>query len=312
MPELIASDTVSPLSDLRLPHELRSVWFVRMLIGGLLLATAALKIGAPAESAKVAAVYGIPPLLSAAAVQVELAFAALLIFGCWPRQTLFAAAALFALFGAFSAYRGLAGYESCGCFGAFQVNPWITAALDAGMVCLAAWGGWRSPGGARQELKPLWIAGGAYAVLGFSAAAVVAFGGASSPAGPAFLEGDGIVILDPESWVGKPFPLASYLGPAIPLQEGRWTILIHHHDCPHCQEAAPQYERLAETATDRRVVLIETPPYGESDSVEGAALRSRLSDSREWFVQTPVEIEVDAGIVTGASAMLPAIATQRP
>lgn len=312
MTEPIASKGVSSLSDVRLPRELRSVWFVRMLIGGLLLATAALKIGSPAESAKMSVAYGIPPLLSAAAVQVELAFAALLIFGCWPKQTLGAVAALFALFGAFSAYRGLAGYESCGCFGAFQVNPWITAALDAGLLCLAAWGAWRLPRGARQELQPFLLAGGAYAVLGFSAATVMALGAGASHADAALFEGDGTIILDPDSWVGKPFPLASYLDPAIPLQEGRWTILIHHHDCPHCQEAAPQYERLAETVGDRRVLLVETPPYGEGDSAEGAALRSRLSDDREWFVQTPVEIEVDAGIVVDASAKLPAIATDGP
>ena len=94
-----------------------------LLIAGLLLATAALKVFSPAESASLAVAYNIPPILAAAVVQAELALAILLLFGLWPKKVLLAAAGMCAVFGAFSIYRGWAGYESCGCFGSLQVNP---------------------------------------------------------------------------------------------------------------------------------------------------------------------------------------------
>ena len=277
-----------------------------LLIAGLLLVTAALKVASPAESATLAVAYHVPPLLTAVVVQAELALAVLLLFGLWPRKTLLAAAGMFALFGAFSIYRGWAGYESCGCFGAIKVNPWITAALDGAMLILAAWGAWRSPAEPPHESKRLYLAGSAYALAGVLAAADMM---AQAPVSAA--DAGGLVILEPETWIGKPFPLATHLAPELSFDEGRWTVLLYHHDCPHCQEAVPQYERLAIIGSDRRVVLIETPPYSVDQSPEGAALRARLSDAREWFVQTPVEIRVDEGTVVSASLDLPSVVEEQ-
>ena len=292
------------------PQQPRSVFFVRLLIVALLLATAALKILTPAESATMAVAYHIPPLLTAMVVQVELALAALLLFGCWPKRTLLAAAVMFALFGAFSCYRGWAGYESCGCFGSFKVNPWITAALDGTLLLLAAWGAWKSPAEHHHELKRFYYAGSVYAVAGLLAAAGMIAIAPSSLGDAAFSDADGLIVLEPETWIGKPFPLTPHLSPEVPLHKGRWTILIHHHDCPHCQEAVPQYERLAVADNNRRIVLVETPPYGEIALTEQGAIRTRLSNNREWFVQTPVEIQVDAGVVVSTSLDLPAIAAE--
>ena len=258
-----------------------------------------------------AVAYSIPPLLTAMVVQAVLALAALLLFGWWPKRTLLATAAVFALFGAFSSYRGWAGYESCGgCFGSFHVNPWITATLDGAMLLLAAWGAWRSPAEHHYQLKRFYYAGSAYAVAGLLAAAGMMASAPSSLTDVAFSDTNGLIVLEPETWIGKPFPLAPHLTPEVPLREGRWTILIHHHDCSHCQEAVPQYEQLAVAENGRRIVLIETPSYGEMGSTQQRALRTRLSDDREWFVQTPVEIQADAGVVVSASLDLPAIAAE--
>lgn len=292
------------------PPQGRSVIFVRLLLAGLLLTTAALKVLSPAESATMAVAYSIPPLLTALIVQAELALAALLLAGCSPKRTLLAAAVMFALFGTFSTYRGWAGYESCGCFGSFKVNPWITVLLDHAMLLLAAWGAWESPVEHRHALKRLYYAGGLYAVTGLLAASGMIASAPASLGDAAFSGADGLIVLEPETWIGKTFPLTSYLSPEISLHEGRWTILIHHHDCPHCQEAVPQYERLAIADKDRHIVLIETPPHGEIALTKQGALRTRLSEDREWFVQTPVEIQVDDGVVVSTSLDLPAIAAE--
>ena len=94
------------------------VALTRYAVAVLLLTSAILKAVSPAESAALAAGYSIPPWLTAAAVQLELLVAAALVFGCWQRWTLRLTIGLFSIFAAFSLYRAVAGYESCGCFGA--------------------------------------------------------------------------------------------------------------------------------------------------------------------------------------------------
>lgn len=293
------------LDSLRTP---RGVFLIRLMIGGLFLTTAALKVFTPAESAALAITYNVSPLLTAAVVQAELVLAILLLFGCWTKRVLVASAVLFAIFGIFSAYRGWAGYESCGCFGSLKVNPWITATLDGIMLLLAVWAA-RKLNSPRQETKPVrfYLAGGAYALAGLLAAVVMIGTAPLSLTDGSFSDAGGLVILEPNSWMGQPFPLGSQLTPEIAFDKGHWTLLLYHHDCPHCQVAVPRYEQLAREDNERRVVLIETPPYGSEEPSEGAAIRVRLSDAREWFVQTPVEIQISDGVVVRASLDLPAI-----
>jgi len=200
MPESSASIGASPADVAHSPREPLSVWLVRLSIGGFLLATTALKVLSPAESAAMAVAYHIPPVLTATVVQAELALAVLLLFGLWPKRVFFAAAAMFAIFGAFSVYRGWAGYESCGCFGSFKVNPWITAALDGVMLILAVWAAWHTPNERRMEPKRLYFAGGSYALAGLLAAVgMIALAPASS------IDSGGLVVLEPETWIGSRF-----------------------------------------------------------------------------------------------------------
>jgi hypothetical protein len=287
---------------------------IRLLVGGLLLMAAALKIWSTADSAALAVAYDIPPLLTAVVVQTEFLLAALLLFGCWTRQALIASAFLFGGFSAFSVFRGLAGFESCGCFGSFKVNPWITAVLDLCILVAASWGAWKlaSP---RERIQPwrLYGAGVSYAlaavagVVGFVAQAPTAL----TQGYDTIAEDGGLIVLEPEDWIGQPFPLTKHLTPEINVNKGRWILLLYHHDCPQCQQALPQYERLAANqalvGSDQSVVLIETPPFEAASLHHEGILHARLADSHEWFVQTPVEIRIEEGIVISASLDLPAV-----
>jgi hypothetical protein len=104
------------------------------------------------------------------------------------------------------------------------------------------------------------------------------------------------------------------LAPKINVGEGRWILLLYHHDCPHCQEALPQYERLAANqsvvGSDQRVALVETPPFESATPHIEGIFHARLTDAHEWFVQTPVEIQVENGIVVSASLDLPAVSSE--
>jgi hypothetical protein len=292
---------------------------IRLIVGGLLLTAAALKIWSPADSAALAVAYDIPPLLTAVVVQTEFLLAALLLFGCWTRQTLIASAFLFGVFSAFSVFRGLAGFESCGCFGSFKVNPWVTAVLDVCLFVAASWGAWKlaSPRERIQRWR-LYGAGGCYAlaavagVVGFVAQAPTAL----TQGYDTIAEDEGLIVLEPEDWIGQPFPLTKHLAPEINVNKGRWILLLYHHDCPQCQQALPQYERLAANQTavgsDQRVALVETPPFESAPPSTEGIVHARLADTHEWFVQTPVEIQVENGVVVSASLDLPAVSSELP
>lgn len=57
-------------------------------------------------------------------MELEIAFGFWLIGGLLPRTTWLAAVGCFTMFCGVTLYKGLGGWESCGCFGRVSVNPW--------------------------------------------------------------------------------------------------------------------------------------------------------------------------------------------
>ena len=111
----------------------------------------------------------------------------------------------------------------------------------------------------------------------------------------------GIVVLDSEAWIGRPLPIAQWVD--VDFAQGQWIVLFYRRNCQDCLEALARYEELASQLHDQRVALIEVPPYGEDaiDAGRGMAFCGKLSSEREWFVKTPLEIQITGGIVTHSS-----------
>lgn len=289
-------------------HTSRLQWprIVAFAAAVLLLVSAVLKTLSPTEAATLATAYQIPLWLTAVVVQIELMMAVVLLAEIRLRSTLLAVALLFSLFSIFSGYRVWLGAESCGCFGPVKVPPLITTALD---LCLAAAAALASRLVINEQARPgcFKAAGVAYAVAGVLAVLVFC---ARVPTTATALsvqaEGE-LVILDPESWVGKAFPLSRHLVPEVDISSGDWVVLFFHHDCPDCQAAIPRYDALA-SDYGRHVLLVEVPPCGPRPPAVRAAKVARLTDDNEWFVQAPIEMTIARGIVAGASLELPAIA----
>jgi len=192
------------------------------------------------------------------------------------------------------------------------INPWYTATLDLliGFSLLR----WRPKGqervlaiGPRQfrtramGVLVMWLSVGvptAFAMGSFRDTA-----GGLSAAG--IVSGDGeIVVLEPETWIGKRFPLLKYIDIGDRLDEGRWVVVLYHHDCQSCQEALPTYRRLAAELARQPAVasfaLIEIPPYGPMEGMgplRHVCQNGRVTDSHRWFVQTPTILALDDGIV---------------
>lgn len=302
----LSDPTYSKVS--RLPGRL-----IVSVVGFFLIATAILKTLWPADVARLEAAYALPSSLTALGVQIELAVGLWLLSGWRLTVARSATISLFVVFAIFSLYRALAGHESCGCFGQFTVNPWWTFILDVTVViCLTI-----VPQNVLQAIprsSPMRAAAfvGGYVVMVAITLSPFFWPQRSAADAPGVSVKSGLMILDPGKWIGKQFPIGEFLSPRVNLEYGEWTVLIYHHDCPQCQAALPSYYALAELSAanggNRRILLIETPPYANKmrDAVT-AAVHVRLADEQEWFVQTPIEIQIQDGQVSAVSKALTAL-----
>jgi hypothetical protein len=108
---------------------------------------------------------------------------------------------------------------------------------------------------------------------------------------------DGLVVLEPEKWVGKQFPLFNEIDTDGNLSTGSWIIVLYHHDCSKCRAVLPLYRRLP-PQDGGQIVLVEVPPFDEREIQPSTILQyARLNADKEWFVSTPAEILLRNGTV---------------
>ncbi len=218
----------------------------------------------------------------------------------------------FSGFALVSFYKGISGQATCGCFGRVPVNPWYTFALDAAAVLALL--RWRPRGESRSHVHtfPRFAT---VSALGLLVGTPVALATWTEPVGTLtdlgeLLPDGKTILLKPESWVGKRFPLLEHIDIGDQLVEGEWLVLLYHHDCPKCREAIPRYEALGRDSDPSRskmkVALDEAPPHavsgtGPADHI-GTCFRGRLRSVRNWFVETPVAVRVGDGVVLEVSS----------
>jgi hypothetical protein len=282
---------------------------VRIVLGSLLLIAAGLKAHQLATEPVLSTGLLDSRWLLMATVELELLFGLWLLGNIWPKPTWAMALACFGLFTCVSLYKALSGDANCGCFGRVSVNPWYTATLDLSAVFSLLL--WRPKG--RESVIPLhfgrlprqavavlavWLCVGLPAALAMGSYTDATL----SEAGE--IVGDGkIVVLKPETWVGKRFPLLGHTDIGSRLARGMSLVLLHRHDCSACREAATQYEALAKDFSARTncptVALLECPPYAENGpTAEDASLvTGRLSDAEEWRLSGPESVLIDDGRV---------------
>ncbi len=279
---------------------------IRLSLGGILLIAAALKahqlsIEPTLETSLLTSRYFLVGI-----VEFEILLGLCLIAGVFYRAVWLISLACFALFACVSLYKALVGEATCGCFGSVQVNPWYTFALDSAAVfALIRWrpalartmepASERRPVSHYAPLVAVWLVvslSAAWGMTRFEAATVSAKGD--------FIGDSEIVILEPETWVGKRFPLFDHIDIGSRLTKGGWVILLYHHDCSQCLEVLPEYEQLARKEPNKLVALVEVPPsvYNNDGGLIGPVLHGRLHNTKEWFVQTPTEIRLSNGDVT--------------
>lgn len=242
-------------------------------------------------------------------VEFELALGIWLLSGLFKRAAWLVALGCFSLFCCVTLYKALAGYGSCGCFGAVHVNPWVTLfAIDVPAVLLLLVFRAKIEAGRVFHLlhwvEPLprpWVLGAVF-VVGFSAVAV------SSPMlvlnEPATVTSS-YEVLEPEEWIGEEMPIMEHIDIAEQLETGKWAVVLYKHNCPHCIYEIHKFGKLAAklkaNGSATRVALIELPPYASSERdvvpLDTACSLGLLNSSKKWIIQVPCAIIIKDGVV---------------
>ncbi|HEX4415301.1 MAG TPA: MauE/DoxX family redox-associated membrane protein [Lacipirellulaceae bacterium] len=281
---------------------------MRWLVGLLLISAAVLKAVQLISEPATAHLSALGPYFPPIQIGAELAIGLLVMTGAYWRAVRWLVLGLFLIFAGYSASLALQGAISCGCFGQMRVHPWWTFGLDLfvtlGIVCSILFERRTikndSETADRSISKPVvaapwvvWLVVG----VGLASAALLLRHVNQGVAGATDSNASaGLIVLDPEKWVGRKLPIADAID--VDLLRGEWTVLLHRHDCPVCREEIPRFVERA--AAGERVALVEVPPYGSVEPGSDKCVRARLSDAHEWFVHTPVEIHLRDGEVTAA------------
>ena len=282
--------------------------YARILLGVVLVAAGLLK-GYDLSSRSVAwHGFFFPRGLLIGLVEAELVFGLWLLTGLYPKPTRWIATSCFTVFSAVTLMQALGGETTCGCFGQVSVNPWVTFTFDAAAVfALCRWGpsSTAPPTFRTHPLRTMFflLSSVLISVLAATMVSQTIVSALTDQRNP-FSEDD-LVILEPDTWAGKRFPLLNFIDVGNVLSSGHWIVVLYHHDCAACQEVIPSYVRWSQRAIGQRdaprIALVEMPPYATAgdDLAKDSSpcLVGHLDNQRTWFVRTPVEVVLHDGIV---------------
>jgi len=283
---------------------------LRFIIAAILLVAAGLKAHQLASAPLPPVVQGsvftpILELLSDRTFQMavvvgEILFALVLIFGLAKSLMWLLTLLAFSAFALISVMKWIAGESSCGCFGVVTVAPWKTAAFDAAIVGLLLVFreriDWSFP--ALDKRKVL-----AVLVVWLALAVPATYWMLSlkqqphATLGTEFIGADGriMILLEPETWIGKEFPLISRFAEpegAEILLRGTWDVLLVQPGCPECVTKIAELEM-----GQRESVAIVVIPSGGTEKVLQSSFPTFVFDRNNgWFVETPRVVRLAEGI----------------
>ena len=274
-------------------------------------------------------------------IEFELALALWLLSGLFKKAAWLASVAVFSVFSLITLYKALSGADSCGCFGAVKVNPWLTLlAIDLpAVIALLIFR--QAPKfilGLRPE-RPIFDSPGwseaqpwvksvqqnqalkgrdkcflpstfnfklshfAYFATVFLVITISTVALALNK--PATVTSS-YEVLEPSNWVGKRLPILEYIDIGPQLEKGNWLVLFYHYDCPDCQKAISEYERLGRDNKGNKnfpkIALVEVPPYGLDLRIANSlCIIAKLNNMKNWFMTTPATVLLTEGIVNEAN-----------
>jgi hypothetical protein len=115
--------------------------------------------------------------------------------------------------------------------------------------------------------------------------------------GTEFTGADGrvIIILEPELWIGKEFPLISRFAEAEGaeiLLQGTWNVVLVQPGCSDCVTKMAELER----EQPENVAVMAIPSRSERTLFQTSFPTFVLDTQNEWFVETPRVVRQAEGI----------------
>jgi hypothetical protein len=202
------------------------------------------------------------------------------------------------------------GASSCGCFGAIEVNPWVTLVMDVtflfGLIVL----GRREPRLALTSSLPTSrvVAVGLWSLLSVVAAfatpvnvpAISSEDGDDRPALPA----NGFYLPAYDDWVGRPFrelEIAEWtIGLPDDLDVGQQFVIFFRKDCEHCHELMEIYFSGALDWPTTAIAVPEREGWPTENLQPFPCIECKVAElpaGLDWFLQTPVLVRLMDGAV---------------
>ena len=216
------------------------------------------------------------------------------------------------------------GASSCGCFGAVRVHPGVTLAMDVGFL-LGLWLlGRRVERLATPALLPTLnvVVAGIWGLASFALAFGLTTGG--GPPGPAAEDAsapvavaatgpaEGYYLPRYADWIGTAWselPIAGWIVGAPPdLDVGPRFVLFYRKDCEHCHALMEAYFVGPLAVPTTAVAVPERagfPTAGVQPFPCDECSRAELPPGVDWFLQTPVLVRLEDGVVRCAAEVLP-------
>jgi hypothetical protein len=219
----------------------------------------------------------------------------------------------------------LLGASTCGCFGAVEVPPALTLVLDAGLFFGILLLGAKAKSLEMSRTVPVWPALAAFAWVFFSFGLGFGYDVLAKPNEPPPAQADAAAteetasttdepslpsyyMPDYGSWIGRNWSdldIAGFVKDAPDdLADGLQYLLFYRKNCEHCHELMSVYftGTLAVPTTVVAVPEKNGFPTAGLISMECTDCRTaELPVGCDWFLQTPVLVRLDNGVVLCAS-----------
>jgi hypothetical protein len=206
----------------------------------------------------------------------------------------------FTAFTLVSAMKGLSGETSCGCFGTVTVNPWITAVLDLLIViCLIVFRerlDWKFPTLDHKRVQAVLVAWTIIAGLALFAMLSLDWQPHATLGKESIgLDGRKLIMLEPERWINKEFPLVSRFAQqegAEMLMAGTWTVLLIHSDCPRCLKMMADWK----DQNAKGIAIVIVPSRRNEKAPDTPFPVFWLDQQNGWYAMTPCVVKLSEGI----------------
>ncbi len=209
------------------------------------------------------------------------------------------------------------GASSCGCFGAVQVPPWVTLVTDLFFFLSLVFLAHGVDALKTTRVLPTWrvLAAGLWSLISVALAFGLTFSGAApepadslpggvTASGPA----DGYYLPDYAAWQGTGFlelDVAEWIqGLPEDLARGQQYVFFYRKDCEHCHELMEVFFADELPLPTTAVAVPERdgfPTVGVQPFTCDACRLAELPAGVDWFLQTPVLVRLDDGVVVCAA-----------